>query len=389
MTRITVLLVLAIVTTTTADDLASDRAMLAQTAQENVAAPPKPPTAARDNLDDAERTARTEANLALARLELILARKDLKSGEHVSAARRAHQVLALLDQIPPEVDVQEMSLQAEGILSRSQRAGVDTSKLRRDARATAPLQPGDADRDRQTQAAVRVSRQYTGPPRDDVDAPADARALRARALREQVSESVRYRPGRALVDIDAILATNAQRLHYEGVLREAYKSDEMRILVQSDESRLLPDDVVGYPPDWPERTQRRARYADGVIARTPSWTDQDGQEWYIAVYDIHDLIYVPPDFGLEAQFSANQFAARNAADRAALRGDLFDGLVWGSVRPEDAIPLLRYFGGVNAWIDRGPKYSLERQREIVNLIQTFVGGRVETTSDTPPLPPAP
>jgi hypothetical protein len=182
---------------------------------------------------------------------------------------------------------------------------------------------------------------------------------------------------------------------YQGALHDAERNDEVRMLVSADEARLVPNRDVTYPPDWPQRVARRQKYAGGMIARSPSWTDDQGREWYVAVYDIHDLIYVPPDFGLETQFFGNMFAARNVADRAALRDSLFNGLAFGYLPPEEAIPLLRYFGGVNAWIDRGPKYSREREQEIVNMIKAFVGGVVVPVSDVdlppepPPLPPEP
>ena len=79
---------------------------------------------------------------------------------------------------------------------------------------------------------------------------------------------------------------------------------------------------------------------------------------------------MPPDF---TPIEFNPVAShRNALDRAALRwqSQIFRG------RAEDlaaGIPLLRYFGGVDDMAYRGPKYSMERQRQIVELIEAFTG----------------
>ena len=120
------------------------------------------------------------------------------------------------------------------------------------------------------------------------------------------------------------------------------------------------------------------------MAKSPSWYDDQGREWYVAVYDIHDLIYVPPDFGLENQFMANPFAHRNALDRSYLWQRGLPYLGWGGQYGDDLIPLLRYFGGVNAWIDRGPKYSLERQEQVVKMIEAFTGTPSDQIISLPP-----
>jgi hypothetical protein len=129
------------------------------------------------------------------------------------------------------------------------------------------------------------------------------------------------------------------------------------------------------------------------VARSPSWFDKDGREWYVAIYDVHDLIYVPPDFLRSAWVADHRFRPQMLRDREALRDNSFLFRGWnGWESLEFGIPLLRYFGGVDPWIDRGPKYSPEKQRELVRMIQAFVGGEVEATATPVPLPfppPAP
>lgn len=383
-----ILLSVCVVGICVADELAKDRALLdgapvaAARARDNGA--PTKDRVLRDGgeLDAAERAARAEANLALAKLDLVLARKALRVDDLKLAATKAQHVLVLLRQLPAEMDVSEYALQAEGILARAAKAGIDVDTLKRDATDTAPLQEKDRGLDRKVQGATRVARQYQGPPRGDVDTSRDARALRERTLRRQAAGDFGYRPGKALIDVDAILAADRERLVYQDALREAYKADEVRMLVNADEARLVPDDVVTYPADWPEKVKRREQYEGGMIARSESWYDKEGREWFVAVYDIHDLIYVPPDFGLYQEFLHPSVAQRDLLDRDAFWRR---GFYWGG-HPADTIAMLRYFGGVNPWVARGPKYSLERQREIVEMIQAFTGARVDDTLTLPPAP---
>lgn len=360
----------------------SDQQLIAQAPQASVPGFAVP----QDDLSAAEQAARSEAYTALARLELILGRQALRAEDWPQAARKAQRVLILLRQLPPAVDVGELELQAEGILAKAARAGVNVEALQRDAVESAPLTAEDAELDRQVQGAVRVGEQYGGPPRRDIDSSGDARALRERAVRRGPTRDFGYRPGQALIDVDAILAEDEQRLMYQDALRTAYKADEVRVLVEGDEARLVPDGNVAYPPDWSEKVQRRKQWAGGVIAQTPSWYDKNGREWYIAVYDISDLTFVVPDFATGTEFRTLYEAQRDALDRQALRDHhaFFRG---GGEGADCGLPLLRYFGGVNVWATT-PAYSPERQEQVVQLIRAFVGGEPEETIlSLPPIPP--
>ena len=361
-----------------AGDVADDQRVLAQTAAARPKSP-APPTAEvtppeTDNLAQAEREARVAATVAQARLELILARKALETRDYQQAARKAHLVLALLKQLPPELDVSVDELQAEGVLAKAARAGVDIESARRDVASAVenelPPLAEDPDLDAKAREAARIARNYQGAPSPDVDARADERLLRERALRRPAVDRYGYRPAREIVDTDALRVREDERVYYQAALEGAYRDSEVQSLVEVDEARIVPGGVISYPPDWPEKMKKREQYRGGMIARTPSWRDKDGREWYIAVYDIHDLIYVPPDF--TAPHFDPILSQRDALDRAALRwnSQIFRG--W----PQDlaaGIPLLRYFGGVDDWAYRGPKYSIERQQQIVELIEAFTG----------------
>jgi len=318
--------------------------------QKGEALPPRPEA---DSLAQQEQQARTELTLAQARLELVQARRSIKDEKRADAARRAQRVLALLKELPADVDASDLEFQAKGILADAAKAGIDVA----------------GELDRRVAAAGKVARQYSGDPREVVDTTGDAQRLRQRTLTRQSPDDYGYRPGKSIIDADSLRALDQQRLHYEDVLHDLYKSDELRHLVEADEARVTPEGDIAYPPDWPQKVARRAKYEGGQIARSQSWTDKDGREWYVALYDIAELIYVPPDFAPPSSLFIDE-AAREAIDREALR---VRSRIFGGYAEDLAagIPLLRFFGGIDDYALRGPKYSAERQRQIVEMIRAF------------------
>jgi hypothetical protein len=353
---------------------------------ENAKAVRQPATGATGSaeLGQLERQARIDLTLAQVRLELILARKALRTQDHRDAALRAHHVLSLLKELPAEIDGSASELQAEGILARAAKAGIDVDELAAQAADKPALPQFDDYLDDQARAAARVAQRYTGADRDTIDTRASAETLRRRALRRQVPDDYGYRPAKEIIDTDAILERDRQRLHYEEALRKAYLADAARLLTAADEARVVPEGDIAYPDDWPDKVARRAKFEGGEVARSESWIDKDGREWYVALYDIRDLIYVPPDF--QPSFSLDPVEdLRNTLDRHALR---WRGGIFNSFHPYDlwdAIPLLRYFGGVDDFAWRGPKYSVERQEQIVEMIKAFT--TQSTESQVIPLAP--
>ena len=269
------------------------------------------PPAPASQAADAEREARDALLLARVRLELTLARKALSAGREVEAARRALRARELIRTLAGRIDAQPEALQAEGIVARARQAGVDV-----DALAKQTGQP-IASAESQGQQAV----------------PAQADLTHQKQVQQRVAQ------------------------------------DRVRMLHAADEVQIVPLGEISYPPDWPARIARRARYRGGQIARSASWIDDEGRERYAAIYDIHDLIYVPPDF--QPPFSlVLPEQLRNELDREALRqrSQIFNGYA------EDlaaGIPLLRFFGGVDDFEYRGPKYSTERQKHIAEMIRAF------------------
>ncbi len=333
-----------------------------------------------------EQSARAEANVALAKLQLVLARKAFAAKEYEQAAVKALHVHALLRQLPPEIGVEELALQADGLLLRASREGVKIDQLERDAVETTPFAPGDAEMDRATQAAARIGQRYDGAPRREIDTSGDVRALRDRTMRQQAADEFQYRPGRALVDAGALRAEAEQSVQYEAGLREAIKTDEIRALLAADEARVIPSGVMSYPNDWWERVERRKKWAGGQIARSESRIGKDGQEWYVAIYDIRDLTYVPPDFDPHWNASIRE-DLRDLHDRREFWDHAY--LFFGRNDPYDGLMTLNFFGGLDPIARRGPKYSYERQRQIMNTIEAMVGGEVRDTQEPPELAPAP
>lgn len=334
-----------------ADGLPDDRDLLRKAAQDHGTGQPAPPTPA-DELSAAEQAARAEAHLALARLEIVLARKAVRAADYPQAARHAARTLELLRQLPPELDASEYELQAEAILARTAAHGVHVADLTPQP-TPAPLPPPAA-----------------GPSPEPVP-----------VTRRPQGDRWGYRPGRPVLDEDALAVDDPELAAYQGALRDAYKADEARVLIEADGDRRVPRGDVAYPPDWPQRMKRRAQYAGGQIARSSSWYDADGNEWYVAVYDIHDLIYVPPDFTLSGTFGVLD-PLQATLDRDAWRQRSF--FFGGGYDYAAGLPLWAYFGGINPWHARPATYDLDRQREIVEMISAFTGTPIVEPELSPP-----
>lgn len=327
---------------------------------------------------DEESHARAAVALADARLEMVLARKAHKADKHEEAARRAIRALNSLRGLPAKVDASDLELQAEGILAKASRKGVNVESLRGklgaggdpQGAATQQAAPIDTDPlDLKSKAAHEIVRGYSGADTPDIATQAAPDDLKQRTLRNQPPSDLGYRPGREAFDRTAITERNEQRLHYQGSLEEAAKSDELRRLVEADEARVAPQSDVSYPDDWKERVARRSRFAGGEVARSATAKDASGRESYAAIYEINDLSYVPPDFQPSISLDPVE-DLRNTLDRDALRNR---SMIFGGW-PEDlaaGIPLLRFFGGVDDFAYRGPKYSREKAAEIAEQVKAF------------------
>jgi hypothetical protein len=337
------------------------------------------PRAPHGDLAQEEREARSAAALSQARLELVLARKALRGGQSARAIEKADRALALLRQVAPATDVSELELQAEGIKAVATRAAGDAaSPPVRDAPVTAGDMPDSAQAPSPAQA----------PPSEQEP------AAPPRLVRSPTGDEYSYRPRSTVINVDAVLSGENEQLRYQGAVDTQVRADDVRRLTETEESRLGPDNIVTYPENWPEIVRKRARYSDGVVARTPSWTDKDGREWYIAIYDIRDLTYEPPDFGggpvdlyEEVNYNLDRQALRDYS--WIFRGDAQDFA--------NGIPLLRYFGGYRDnygfsdyyGASNGGRYSLQRQQAIIDMIKAFTGMKEDAGPGQPYVVPVP
>lgn len=386
-----------------ADERSADRELLARAAQEGAkpsaraetktdtrSAPAAPPETG--ELTAAEAQAQADLLVAQARVDLIQARKALQAGRNDDAQKLAQRVIDALDRLPREIDASVYELQAEGILARVSRTTAGHGEVtagemdHSDKRSRAGYADADPFErvDDQARASTMIARRYSGADVPYVDAAASPETLRDRAIERQVPHKrYGYRPAEEIVDIDGILERDTQRYFYEHALDVAVKFNEADRLTHAEEARIAPESDVAYPDDWQRKVAKRAKYKDGVIARSPSWKDKDGREWYMAVYDIHDLIYEAPDFipKFDLNAASNVQTALNM-DALRYRSEIFGGYADDLAA---GIPLLRYFGGggIDDLAYRGPKYNLEKQREIVEMIRRFTGGRTADPAVSP------
>lgn len=326
--------VAAVVLITAPANAQNDRKMIEEAAADRASSKTAESAPGETAANSEETRARTELALAKAKLELVLARKALKTGESVDAAQHADAAVAALVGVAGD-DAEAARLQAEGVLSR---------------------------------AGIR------GPQRDQPNARPTATPDR---------RDWAYRPGSRAIDKAGVQARDQHQEFYEDGLRETVRSDELRRLIETDEARLAPRGEIEYPADWPDRIAARFEYEGGQIARSDSSIDANGREWFTAVYDISDLTYVPPNFGGAPIFDAYANALRTA-NLAALRERSF---IFGGY-PEDlaaGLPLLNYLGGLDDYAYMGPRHSYERQREIVEMMRAFTehGGEPKIISQPP------
>ncbi len=124
--------------------------------------------------------------------------------------------------------------------------------------------------------------------------------------------------------------------------------------------------ALAYPDDWAAKTARRKAHRDGRRWKGPNRTTKDGKTFYTAIYDVSDLLLIPPARFRPAPETNTQLAIMNALDRHALRENsmIFRGTA------EDlaaGLPLLQYFGGLHS--STGSNSAADYRREADRLVQ--------------------
>ncbi len=149
-----------------------------------------------------------------------------------------------------------------------------------------------------------------------------------------------------IIDVQGLIHDDHARHVYDRELASALAHQRANVILSNNEAAMPPPTTgLNYPSDWPEKSARRARWRDGVVYRTPSFTGEDGQEYYTAIYDLGDLVHPVPNFYASFPgFGADQY--RELLDREALRERswIFNR---GAEDLAAGLPLLHFFGGVD------------------------------------------
>lgn len=296
-------------------------------------------------------TAHAEADRANAKLALAEARQALLEGRRQEALAHARQAIDLLARLPSSDAVTDQVLMAEGILARAQSSPSTNAVAGQTATggANAARPPGQLSPVGTAQPIASSPQWGAAPSASSTATPGSIRS----------SDDSRLDP--------------ASQFTRQDQLNEQVASDAVRELIAVDEARLAPDGWISYPPDWPARSRKRdGKYPGGMVARTDGWTDAAGREWYLGIYDVSDLTYVPPDFVPATQLNP-VVAQRVALDRDAYRFNSF-GFGGGWMNdPYATLALLRHFGSVDDMLYRGPKYSLELQQQLEQMVKLATG----------------
>ncbi|MDX2200945.1 MAG: hypothetical protein SF069_18475 [Phycisphaerae bacterium] len=332
-------------------------------AQTGPATPSATPAPAALPVSDAEyRAAQQEASAVNAKVALLEARRALLADRWGEARERGQDALRLLRTLPTSDRVVDQILIAEGVVSRASQA------LAR-KRAGDPDNPIYASDQPATGPTAMTPVGVNATPAPTAPTGASGRTIVVRNAPAATADAVDPVPPD---DATAVL----EQARRGAKIRQQAADDAATLLNDAEATRLAPrgaNEWVEYPPDFMEKAKRReARYPGGMVARGGGWTDANGSEWYMGVYDISDLIYMPPDFVPPGSLDPRE-QTRIALDREAFRQRFF---AFGGAWPgdlHDAIPLLRYFGGVDDLVYRGPKYSIERQQQIEEMVRVLLG----------------
>lgn len=363
-------LVLALITPAWAQEAASP------------AAPAAPAAARAADGDIAEEQATTDLLVAQVRLSLVKARKALKAEQYDDAVSYARTAQVAMKKLPKELDLSVYQLQAEGILARVEKLGQRNQPLT--AGSVPPQGTGAGQSSGSTQSGGATQATTLAPGEIRVIEVTPAQPSQADASKpERVAQSPKAQAKHDDDDDDdaddddngqddvAPAEYDRNRLPEQMSTRDAIRDSDLNVLMRSDEARIAPDADMAYPPDWREITGKRRAMRDGAIYRSPGHVGKDGKEWHMAIYDLSELSYVPPDFSSPTQFNVVD-AYESAAYRDALRqrSEIFNGFA------EDlamGLPLLRFFGsaGIDPMVLRGPKYSREKTQQIVEMIRTM------------------
>ncbi|MFQ5429514.1 MAG: hypothetical protein ACE5E1_04310 [Phycisphaerae bacterium] len=280
------------------------------------------------------------------RLALIQARQALRSGDPDLAEVRLASAKRTLDRLPPFVDVAPYRRQLANLRKAAKRRGASK-------RARVEALGG---------ATIGITR--------PVKPSTDGKALTLTETEDpsDTEAEANVETGE-IINVNEVLDKNQERHAYDRELTAALRRARSGVFLSNNEAAFPPADDMTFPDDWAERTQRRAKYRDGLIYRSKPFTGEDGKEYYTAIYDIGDLVHPVPNFYASYPGSVRQ-QRLESRDRFWLnyRSQIFGGYADDLAA---GLPLLHFFGGVdnNAVSTRTDPREVER---VIRTIERFI-----------------
>ena len=268
-----------------------------------------------------QRQAQVDVALATARLGLVQAQMKVRQGQFEAARQELAHVEQMLQSVSGQTDVsayqnlltrhrQELA-KAESLAARAAATppaattppspqpaemGEPADVGYGDPRLVNPNQPGLQGQVDLAIEQVKLAQDqaYTNPVGTRNELATDPALVKQRTIEHQGTWDMgRYAPARELIDVGKMLELDMERIHYQNalyVVRDQGRRDE---LMHVGEATVPVPQVMNYPDDFQQITEQRKQYADGVLWRSGTFTDTDGQQKYVAAYDVSDLLFVP------------------------------------------------------------------------------------------------
>lgn len=300
-------------------------------------------TEALDLIEDG-RALRVEDTFRTVRLDIIQAREALRRQDRPLAILKVNHARAALARLPRDVD------------SSLYRKELDRLIPAAAAKSSAARKP-----------AVHLSEE-SQPPSVPVEPEAPKVHEPDYELQYLMKEEQQYTPHNDLERYFGLWDEGINR-KYASDMDRAIRAARAEWYFDTLADGVTPRADMAYPADWPQRTARRARYAEGEIYRGPITKDKEGRDVYTSVYDLGDLVHPVPNF-----YGVNPDAnirLQGLLDRQALRNR---SMIFGGWAEDLAagLPLMPFFGGIDNWAV-SPKSDPRELDRVLRTIDAFVG----------------
>lgn len=176
-----------------------------------------------------------------------------------------------------------------------------------DPKIVDPKQPGlNGQVDAAAEQARLAKENQTNVPGSRTELTDDPAVIKQRTLDHQsLWDTGRYAPAKELIDVGRMLELDRERVHYQYALSVARDGAHRDELLHVKEATIPPPRVMNYPENWQQIKAARAPYADGKMWESAPFKDADGKTKTVAVYDVHDLLFVPI-FPGPSEYNANR-----------------------------------------------------------------------------------